>query len=117
MNEHLAPVLAGLAGCGLGMLFFAGLWWTVRKGMSSKCPALWFLGSLLLRSGIVLVGFYLIAGGHWERLLACLLGFVLARFIVTLRVHSRLRPQAVARQAGQAAEHPIGPAREASHAP
>jgi hypothetical protein len=27
-----------------------------------------------------LVGFYLVSGGHWERLLACLLGFVIAPF-------------------------------------
>lgn len=123
MNEQLALVLAGLAGGGLGMLFFGGLWWTVRKGVSSKRPALWFLGSLLLRTGIVLAGFYLISGGHWERLLACLLGFVIARFIVTLRVRSRLHPLASTRPAGPArlvglpAEHPMGPAREARHAP
>lgn len=122
MNDPLALVLAGLAGCGLGMLFFVGLWWTVRKGISSKRPALWFLGSLLLRTGIVLAGFYLISGGHWERLLACLLGFVIARFAVILLVRSRLCPQAPARQtgpvrqAGPPTEPPISPAPEASHA-
>lgn len=123
MNEPLTLVLAGMAGLLLGALFFGGLWWTVRKGLSSKQPVLWFLGSLLLRTGIVLAGFYLISGGRWERLLACLLGFVIARFIVTLRVRSRLCPQAPARQTGPArlagppAEHPICPTREASHAP
>ncbi|HSQ40036.1 MAG TPA: ATP synthase subunit I [Anaerolineales bacterium] len=123
MNETATLVLPLVAGVLLGAMFFGGLWWTVRKGISSKRPALWVLGSLLLRTGIVLAGFYLIAGGQWERLLACLLGFVIARFIVTLRVRSRLRPQASTRQAGQVrlagppAEHPIGPAREASHAP
>jgi F1F0 ATPase subunit 2 len=83
MTEALTLVLAGLAGGVLGAVFFAGLWWTVRKGMSSKQPALWFLGSLLLRMTIVLAGFYFISGGHWERLLVCFLGFVLARPVVT----------------------------------
>jgi F1F0 ATPase subunit 2 len=64
-------------------MFFGGLWWTVRKGVSSKRPALWFFGSLLLRMSIALAGFYFVTGGHWERLMMCLLGFVIARFIVT----------------------------------
>jgi len=122
MNEHLALVLAGLAGCGLGTLFFGGLWWTVRKGISSKRPALWFSGSLLLRTGIVLAGFYLVSGGHWMRLLACLFGFVIARFCVMLLVRSHRFTQKPARQtglalqAGASAEHPSSPEREASHA-
>ena len=68
-----------MAGMLLGAIFFGGLWWTVRKGVSSPRPALWFLGSLLLRTSIALAGFYFVSGGHWERLLACLLGFVIAR--------------------------------------
>ena len=67
----------------LGAIFFGGLWWTVRKGVSSKQPALWFFGSLLLRMSIALAGFYFVARGHWERLLLCLLGFVMARLVVT----------------------------------
>ena len=83
MNEAMTLVLAWLAGGVLGATFFGGLWWTVRKGMSSNQPALWFLGSLLLRMAMALTGFYFTAGGHWERLLVCLLGFVLARPVVT----------------------------------
>ena len=79
MNEPLTLALAGLAGSGLGALFFGGLWWTVRKGVSASQPALWFLGSLLLRMGIALAGFYVVSGGHLGRLLACLAGFALAR--------------------------------------
>jgi F1F0 ATPase subunit 2 len=83
MNETLSLVLALLTGILLGAIFFGGLWWTVRKCVSSKQPALWFFGSGLLRTSAVLAGFYLIAQGHWERLLACLFGFVMARVIVT----------------------------------
>jgi F1F0 ATPase subunit 2 len=66
----------------LGAFFFGGLWWTVRKGASSKSPALWFAGSMLLRTSIVLAGFYFIGRKDWERLVVCLLGFILARLIV-----------------------------------
>jgi F1F0 ATPase subunit 2 len=83
MNETLSLVLALVTGVLLGVMFFGGLWWTIRKGLSSEQPALWFLGSLLLRTSIALAGFYLIARGHWERLLVCLLGFVTARLAVT----------------------------------
>ncbi len=86
MNDTLALALAFLAGALLGMFFFGGLWWTVQKGLTSKTPALWFLGSLLLRTGLVLAGFYLAAQGHWSRLAACLLGFLTARLIVVRRL-------------------------------
>ena len=80
----LAPALA--AGALLGAFFFGGLWWTVQKGVSSESPALWFLGSVLLRTGVVLAGFYFVAQAHWSRLAACLLGFVIARVVVVRRL-------------------------------
>nr|WP_320014241.1 ATP synthase subunit I [uncultured Desulfobacter sp.] len=83
MNDVLSMASAMATGILLGMIFFGGLWWTVRKAFSSKQPALWFLCSLLLRISITLVGFYFVSGGHWERLLVCLLGFFLARLIMT----------------------------------
>lgn len=82
MNETLTWVLAAIAGTAIGMIFFGGLWWTVRRGLSSRRPALWFLGSLLLRMGLAVTGFYFVGNGQWQRLLACLLGFIVARFIV-----------------------------------
>lgn len=82
MNETLTFLWTGAAGMLLGAIFFGGLWWTVRKGVQSPRPALWFLGSNLLRMGIALAGFYLVGGGHWQRWLGCLIGFVAARFIV-----------------------------------
>ncbi len=83
MNDSLWLVLAGLAGLLLGAIFFGGLWLTVRKGLTAKQPALWFLGSTVLRMGIALAGFYFAGRGDWKRLLACLAGFIVARFVVT----------------------------------
>jgi F1F0 ATPase subunit 2 len=42
MNETLIWCWLWCAGLLLGAIFFGGLWWTVRKGVSSKRPALWF---------------------------------------------------------------------------
>lgn len=83
MNELLYGTIALTSGVFLGTIFFGGLWWTVRKAMSSSQPALWFLGSLVLRTGIVLGGFYLVMQrGNWLEGLLCLLGFIAARLIV-----------------------------------
>ena len=83
MNEALSLAYAFAAGSLLGAMFYGGLWWTVRRAVPSKRVALWFLGSLLLHMGLALAGFYFVAGAHWQRLLLCLLGFVLARLAVT----------------------------------
>ena len=104
MNEPLSLALALVSGVLLGAMFYGGLWWTVRLGVSSKRVALWFFGSLTLRMGVVLAGFYFVAGGHWQRLLLCLLGFVMARVAVT----RLLRPPA---------ETSPSRALEGSHAP
>ena len=102
MTDALRLVLALVTGVMLGATFFGGLWWTVRKGVSSKQPTLLFFGSLLLRTSIAMAGFYFIARGNWESLLVCLLAFVIARVIVT-----RLT----------LAAEPSYPAQAASHAP
>ena len=80
---------AWLAGGVLGAIFFGGLWWTIRRGVSAQQPALWFLGSLMARMGVALAGFYVVSGGHWERLVACLLGFVTARLVVMRLTRSK----------------------------
>ena len=82
MNDILPLVMAGIAGLLLGVLFFGGLWVTVYKGATSERPALWFFGSFILRMSVALSGFYLVSGGHWLRMLTCLLGFALGRILV-----------------------------------
>ncbi|MDQ5911274.1 MAG: hypothetical protein QG599_3371 [Pseudomonadota bacterium] len=103
MNETLPLLLAGMAGIVLGALFFGGLWWTVQKTVSSQRPALWFFGSFLLRMSLVLLGFYGVAGDQWPRLLACLVGFIFARWMVM--------------QWTQTAQRPTHSVTEARHAP
>jgi F1F0 ATPase subunit 2 len=103
MSDFLTLVMACAAGLVLGAIFFSGLWWTVRKGVESPRPAFWFLGSSLLRMSIVLVGFYFAGRGDWRRLAACLMGFVIARFIVMRLTRARIEhPRAALKGAGNA---------------
>ncbi|GAA4024633.1 ATP synthase subunit I [Actimicrobium antarcticum] len=104
MNDPLLLLLAAVAGIALGLLFYGGLWWTIRKSMASPRPALWILVSLLVRMGITLAGFYVVAGTHWERLVLCLLGFMAARAGVTWATRLPVEPG-------------VGAKQKASHAP
>ena len=83
MTDVTAMPVSLLIGVLLGVCFFGGLWWTVQKGLTSSRPALWFFGSTLLRTAIVLAGFYFVGCGDWRRLLICLLGFLIGRVLVT----------------------------------
>jgi F1F0 ATPase subunit 2 len=83
-----------LAGVTLGVIFFGGLWWTVRRCAYSLAPTRWFLGSLVLRTAIVLAGFYAVGAGQPLRLGLCLLGFLLARAIVLRATRPTLATQA-----------------------
>ena len=68
MSELWSPALAVvtgiLTGILLGAIFFGGLWWTVRKAVTSGQPALWFFGSVLLRMAVALAGFYFVSDGR-----------------------------------------------------
>jgi F1F0 ATPase subunit 2 len=72
-------LLALLGGILLGTFYFGGLWFTVRSLPVTRHPALLTMLSFLGRMFITLAGFYFIMGNRVENLLACLVGFLLAR--------------------------------------
>jgi len=96
----LAAVL--LVGLLLGGFFFGGLHWTVGRGLSSERPALWFLGSWLVRMTVVLGGFYLVSDGRWERFLACTAGFFIARVLTIRLTRPAVKPGISKPEAGDA---------------
>ena len=102
--------IALFVGVLLGLFFFGGLWWTVQKGIASNWAALWFIGSLLLRTTTIIVAFYFVSQHHWPRFAACMVGFLLARFVTVkwLGLHTAMtlsEPTALA--AGARQEHPM----------
>lgn len=82
MDQVLFMFLAFMAGLALGTLFFGGLWITVQRAVKSNMPGLWFVGGLISRLSITMLGFYFVGAGNWQRLIACTIGFIFARFIV-----------------------------------
>jgi len=97
MTDALNLAWAALAGVALGAMFFGGLFWSVRKVLSTRHPAVWMFASLLSRMGFVLAGFYVVCQADWSRWAACVGGFVLARVVV---MHAAIRDRATRRAAG-----------------
>jgi F1F0 ATPase subunit 2 len=81
MSDWVWIIPAFLAGIALGALYFGGLWLTVQRLRVVRRPGTLLLVSFVVRTALVLAGFYLVMGGQWERLVACVVGFVIARFV------------------------------------
>ena len=80
-------VLMGAAGMALGALYFVGLWQTVKRLPQTEVRGLLLLVSLVARLSVLLAIFYvLLQDGRWERLAAVLIGFVVMRKILTVRL-------------------------------
>ncbi|MBN1614664.1 MAG: ATP synthase subunit I [Deltaproteobacteria bacterium] len=85
LDTAMYLVMALAAGTVLGLLYFWGLRVTVDRLVSTSRPVRLMLSSYALRAGGLLTGFYLIMGGHGERLVALLVGFLLARHTLIRR--------------------------------
>lgn len=83
INEPLDVLTAFMAGLALGAVYFWTLWIAVRHLPRVRQGGLWLLSSACLRIGLLLAAWYWVADSGWERLLACLLGFLIVRFAAT----------------------------------
>jgi F1F0 ATPase subunit 2 len=88
MNDLFRLTVAFGFGSGLGLLYFGGLWWTVRRIAQANRPKLLLVASFLTRTMVVLTGFYGLIqgmGAQWEALALSLLGFIAVRFALVHR--------------------------------
>ena len=76
-------ILRLLAGFGLGVFFYGGLWLTVRQLPVSRHPALLSLGSFWIRSAAVAAGFVFLMNRRWDFGLWLLVAFSIGRFAVS----------------------------------
>jgi len=79
VSQAPALLLAFVAGLGLGLFYFGGLWLTVRRLPAARQPALLALGSMLARTVVVVAVLWLLLGLGVERLLAGVAGFLVMR--------------------------------------
>ncbi len=86
------------AGLGLGLLYFGGLWLTLRRLPTARHPQWLFAGSFFGRTLVCVALLYWLAGGAWQNLVLMLAGFVVARSVLTWRVGSGPRAARPARR-------------------
>lgn len=89
ISEPYFLIIAMIIGIGMGFFYFGGLWLTVKRVTNSQQRVLLVIGSFIVRNAVCAVILWLLArGGNWQRVIVCLLGFVIARtFLIR-----RLRP-------------------------
>ncbi|WP_423822276.1 ATP synthase subunit I [Salinisphaera sp. SPP-AMP-43] len=92
MTDPFGLVIAALAGAVIGALFFAALWLSLHVAAVRAYGAFWLPICALLRIAVTLAGFYWVAAGDWQRLLACVAGFMLARVVATRLARPSRRP-------------------------
>ena len=78
-------VVAFLAGLGIGLWYFGGLWFTVCGLPTTRHPALLLLSSFMVRVITSVWGFYVVMQGSGARLVAAFLGFVAIRTVLAGR--------------------------------
>jgi F1F0 ATPase subunit 2 len=73
-------------GAGLGLVYFAGLWWSVRHLLRRPQGRAWVMGSRILRLVVAALGFFALSQFGVEALLMGLAGFWLARWHLLRRL-------------------------------
>jgi F1F0 ATPase subunit 2 len=84
---------SAMTGMLLGLVYYGGLWYTtryvVRVAVTGAQPVAWLKSpqlvvflSLVIRTGLVLGGFFWTMQGQWQRMLFALAGFIIARILV-----------------------------------
>lgn len=70
----------------LSLIYFMGLWYTVKSLSLSQRPYLVVTLSFLVRTVIVLLGFYYLITLHWTHLLPALPAFIITRQVIIKKV-------------------------------
>ena len=93
--------IAASAGLALGLFYFGGLWFTVRRVADSTRPGILMFCSFVGRLLLTLCGFYLVMDERWERLMACLCGFLVTRIMLTRIVRQSETASRVSEESGE----------------
>lgn len=85
-------IIVFVAGVALGGFYFGSLWWVVQQAAIARRPEFLLLASFVVRTVITLTGLFVVMGGRWERIMACMIGFLLARTVLVQILGSSSEP-------------------------
>ncbi|HSR05454.1 MAG TPA: ATP synthase subunit I [Proteiniclasticum sp.] len=83
-------LIAFIVGVLVGILFFGGLYFTVKKLTTIKYPALFMMLSLIVRLVILAGGIYLIMDGGIQNVLSAMAGIILVRLVMIAKLGKAL---------------------------
>jgi len=92
MLVKLVPAL--LAGIVVGLFYFGVMWVTINSLQTARSPGVLLFVSYAGRLVVAVGAFYRIAAGQGPRLVAALIGFVLARFVLIAYIRPGARKAA-----------------------
>jgi F1F0 ATPase subunit 2 len=76
-----------VAGTFVGVVYFGGLWWTVRRLPATRHPWALYLASLAIRSALTLFVFYVVLTDYgMPQLLMLLAAFLLVRLVMAAQL-------------------------------
>lgn len=93
MNSTMLIMLNAFGGLLLGSFFYLGLYWTVKRGLTSKHPGLLFASSFFIRTAVVLFGILLLTRGIFSALVPCMAGLILSRLLVFIIDKKLAKPE------------------------
>jgi F1F0 ATPase subunit 2 len=89
----LLIVISLITGIILGIIYFGGLWITVRYMVNREHPYFLIFISFGIRLTIIMAGLYIILVHGWVYLVISLVGFILTRILIVYVVNSEYLTQ------------------------
>jgi F1F0 ATPase subunit 2 len=86
MSDPAGVLSAAIAGALLGLAYFAGLWWTVRRARRAQHPVALVAVSFVVRAALAVTALLFIMSGDVARLLVAMGAFLAVRTAVLWRV-------------------------------
>jgi len=87
LNINIYTLISLFAGLILGLLYFSGLWLTVKNMQKSRSPVALTLVSFFVRTAaIMLVLIFVARQGNYINIIVLLAGFIIGRLILSRRI-------------------------------
>lgn len=88
VGDVLGWVVPLAGGAAIGLVYFGGLWTTVRRLPTARRPGLLVFASFVARIAVAVTGFVLLLGGDTRRAVVALIGFLAVRTVAVRRGRS-----------------------------